>query len=95
MYHAASDSYNSMAAMSGGPNNLFNYAGGQFAAPWDNGQNLVDLITSTIDPTFWRQNGGNGTIHYFQPLRVLVIGATTRVHQDTDELLRKLRAAGR
>lgn len=95
MYQAASDSYNSMTKLSGGPNNLFNYAGGRFAPPWDHGPELVALITNTIDPSFWRQNGGNGSIHYFQPLRVLVIGATTRVHQDTHELLWKIREAGR
>ncbi len=94
MYQAAADSYHSMGQVSGGPNQLFDYAGGRFAPPWDHGPDLVALITSTIDPAFWRQNGGNGSIHYFRPLRVLVIGATTRVHDDTLGLLMKLRAAG-
>lgn len=95
MHDAAAESYSSMAAFSGGPNNLFGYAGGRFAPPWDHGPELVALITSTIDPSFWRQNGGNGAIHYFRPLGVLVIGATTRVHQDTNELLLRIRQAGR
>ena len=91
---SASDSYDSLGQFSGGPAQVFNYAGGRIGgAPWDHGQSLVDLIQNTIDPTFWRDNGGNGTIYYYRPSRVLVINASQRIHELTEDLLWKLRAA--
>lgn len=92
MYDAASDSYYSLGALSGGPNQLFGYAGGRFAPPWDHGEELVDLITSVIDPSFWRRNGGPGSIHYYQPSRVLVIRATQQGNAEANDLLQRLRA---
>ncbi len=94
MYQSSADAYHSLGMLSGGPNQLFGYAGGHLGPPWDHGQELVDLIQNTINPDFWRANGGNGVIHYFQPLRVLVIGASTQVHENTLDLLNQLRAAG-
>lgn len=94
MYAASSDAYSLIGQFAGGPNQLFGYAGGQLGPPWDHGPELVALIQNTIDPSFWRENGGNGVIHYFKPLRVLVVGATTQVHHETLDLLYKLRAAG-
>lgn len=92
MNNAASESYYSMGALSGGPNQLFGYAGGRFAPPWDHGEELVELITSVINPTFWRRNGGVGSIHYYQPSRVLVIRATQQGNEEVGDLLEKLRA---
>ena len=94
MYQSSADSYYSLGQLSGGPNQLFGYAGGHLGPPWDHGPELVDLIQNTINPDFWRANGGNGVIHYFRPLQVLVIGASTQVHEDTLDLLYKIRAAG-
>jgi hypothetical protein len=90
-YLHASDSYHSTGQLTGGPSQLFNYAGGRFAPPWDHGPELVALIENTISPANWRSNGGPNSIHYFQPLRVLVISASQRTHDDTLHLLEQLR----
>lgn len=75
---------------------LWNYVGGNSAGPFcDHGPELVRLIESTINPDFWRVNGGNGVIHYYQPLRILVVSGTSQVHDDLTGLLRTLRANGR
>ncbi len=92
-YTAAVHSYQATNAFSGGPSQMFNYVDGRFGPPWDHGEELVDLIENTINPASWRSNGGNGTIHYFRPLRVLVVGATWQVQDETLELLRMLRRA--
>jgi hypothetical protein len=88
---AVGKSFRTMSRISGGPTCLLNYRG-QFAPPWDHGWQLVELIENTIHPESWRNNGGTGAIHYYQPLRVLVIGASSQVHQDTLELLGRIRA---
>lgn len=93
VFQSALQSHDLLAQFSGGPAQVFDYAGGRRGAPWDNGQLLVNLIQNTIDPASWRDNGGNGAIHYYQPGRVLVINGSQRVHELTEELLWKLRAA--
>lgn len=93
IHQSAADSYYTMGALTGGPNQLFNYAGGGLAAPWDNGEALVELIVSTIDPSAWRRNGGSASIQYYQPLRVLVVHAPLQSHGDTADLLNRLRGA--
>lgn len=94
IYQSALQSYGSLAQLSGGPAQVFDYAGGRMGgSPWDHGHLLVNLIQNTIDPAFWRDNGGNGTIHYYQPSRVLVINGSQRIHEMTEDLLWKLRAA--
>ena len=94
MYESTADSYYSMGQFTGGPNQLFGYAGGRFAPPWDHGEELVDLIVNTLDPSVWRRNGGTASIQYFRPLRVLVLHAPMQSHGDTTDLLNKLRGAG-
>lgn len=94
MYDSASDLFYTLDALSGGPNQLFGYAGGQFGPPWDHGEELVDLITNVINPAFWRRNGGTGSIHYYQPSRVLVIRATQQGNEEIGDLLERLRANG-
>ncbi len=42
---------------------------------------LIDLITTTIDPETWDIHGGNGSIFYYSNLRVLVIRQTQEVHE--------------
>jgi len=56
----------------------------------DQGWELVELIQQTIRPDFWDVAGGPGTIRYFAMRRVLVVRATTEVHEDLAALLRKL-----
>ena len=51
------------------------------AAVRDSGQELVDLIQTTIAPDSWDVNGGPGSIVYYQPLRVIVVRQTDRVHE--------------
>lgn len=59
----------------------------------DYGPELVDLIQATISPSTWDINGGNGSIVYFAPLRVLVVSAPGEVHGDVADVLGQLRAA--
>lgn len=79
----------------GGPSQYLGYLPGNFAPPWDHGQELVNLIESTILPEFWQVNGGNGRIHYYQPLRILVVSGTSEMHDNLTDLLRRLRQLGR
>lgn len=91
-FASASDTYYTLGTLSGGPGQLFDYAGGRFAPPWDHGEDLVELITTVINPQFWRRNGGPGTIHYYRPSMVLVIRATQQGNEEVGDLLEKLRA---
>jgi hypothetical protein len=79
----------------GGPLQYLAYLPGSFAPPWDHGQDLVNLIETTIHPDFWVRNGGNGVIHYYQPLRILVVSGTTQVHDEMTDLLRRMRTLSR
>jgi hypothetical protein len=54
---------------------------------------LIDLITTTVTPDGWSDNGGNGTISFFRGL--LIISQTDDVHSDVDGLLRQIRAGER
>lgn len=92
---SSAESYYSMGQFSGGPSQLYFFAGGRMAPPWDHGDELVALIQTTIDPATWDSGGGNGTIHYYQPSRILVVNATMRAHDDMQALLNKLRESGR
>lgn len=52
---------------------------------------LIDLITSTVSPTSWDENGGAGSIAPFTRAGALAIGATREVHEEIDSLLERLR----
>ncbi|PQO25417.1 hypothetical protein C5Y96_24050 [Blastopirellula marina] len=41
---------------------------------------LIELITTTIDPETWEVHGGKGSIFYFSNFRVLVVRQTQDVH---------------
>ena len=58
-------------------------AGGAF----DNGWQLIELIQRVVEPDFWRERGGPGTMRYFAMRRVLVVSATTDVHEQIRDLL--------
>ncbi len=58
---------------------------------FDHGPELVALIEAILHPDYWQAAGGEGTIHYYQPLRILVIRARTTVHEDIEEFLERLR----
>lgn len=84
------DSYSTGAAgdapAGGGTGGL---GGGAQAA--DNGQALVELIQSTVAPSTWDVNGGQGTIRYWAPMRVLVVRQTSEVHGEVGALVGGLR----
>jgi len=81
----------------GGPAQILARTGGGFGggAVRDYGERLVELIERTIAPELWDTNGGPGAIFYYEPLRVLVVRATTEVHHKLGGGLRGLRDAGR
>ncbi len=85
-----------ITSVSGGPIRIWNHIGGNYGGPaCDYGPDLVRLIETTINPDFWQTNGGNGVIYYYQPLRILVVAASSGVQDDLTDLLRTLRANGR
>lgn len=57
----------------------------------DHGAELVNLIQAILHPDFWQENGGSGMTYYYQPLRILVVRATTTVHEDLEQFLERLR----
>jgi hypothetical protein len=61
-------------------------AGGT-AAELSNAQSLIDLITLTIEPDSWAENGGRGTISYFAPVHALVVRNTLHVHEQIGGVL--------
>ena len=57
----------------------------------DTGWQLVELLQRVVAPDFWDRQGGPGTIRYFAMRRVLVVRATTDVHEQIKDLLMALR----
>ncbi len=57
----------------------------------DTGWQLVELIQRVIAPDFWESRGGPGSIRYFAMRKVLVIRATTDIHEQVRDLLSALR----
>ncbi|MCS7469905.1 hypothetical protein NZK35_24905 [Stieleria sp. ICT_E10.1] len=55
------------------------------------GWQLVELIERIVAPDFWESRGGVGSIHYFAIRKVLVVRATSDVHQQVKDLLTALR----
>jgi general secretion pathway protein D len=62
--------------------------GGAALADFDT---LIELITSTIQPDSWEENGGNGAIEPFPTNLSLVISQTQDVHEQIADLLDQLR----
>jgi hypothetical protein len=52
---------------------------------------LIDLITTTIQPTTWDAVGGPGTIYPFENKLSLVFSQTEEVHEEVANLLETLR----
>lgn len=52
---------------------------------------LISLITTTINPDTWEDNGGDGRISQFTTTLSLVVRQTQEVHEDIADLLRQLR----
>ena len=64
--------------------------GAAAAGAFDTGWELVELIQRVVQPDFWDSQGGPGTIRYFAMRRVLVVRATTDVHEQIRDLLLRL-----
>ncbi len=62
--------------------------GGMMAADFTQ---LIDLIRNTIDPESWDEGGGAGTITEFRNTNSLVIRNTQAVHDQIQDLLKRLR----
>lgn len=62
-------------------------AGGIANGGWE----LVELIQRVVSPDFWEPQGGAGSMRYFAMRRVLVVRATSDVHQKVKDLLMALR----
>ena len=62
---------------------------------WSGGQadydSLIDLITSTVQPTTWDDVGGPGSISPFPETSCIVLSQTQDVHEQVDALLATLR----
>ncbi|MEW4561722.1 hypothetical protein AB1K70_04305 [Bremerella sp. JC770] len=48
---------------------------------------LIELITTTIDPETWEVHGGKGSIFYYSNFRVLVVRQTQDVHAQLGGIL--------
>ncbi len=80
------------AALSQNGPELSDAVGGQGGgALGDNGWQLVELIQRVVAPDFWEPVGGPGAIRYFAMRRVLVVRATSDVHEQVRDLLMALR----
>ncbi|MDO4585158.1 MAG: hypothetical protein Q4D62_13770 [Planctomycetia bacterium] len=55
------------------------------------GEQLVEVIQKTIRPDSWEENGGHGTIYYWNNHRVLIIRQTQQIHGEVGGVLRQLR----
>ena len=60
---------------------------------YDDFDTLIDLVTSTIQPDTWTDNGGQGSISGFPRGSLLVVSQTDDIHEDLQQLLNMLRAA--
>lgn len=54
-------------------------------------EELMEIITTSIKPESWEENGGTGVIRYFQLGHALVIRATADTHGDLGAVIRQLR----
>jgi len=72
-----------------------NGAGGGGA--WGNddyGEQLVELIHTTVLPHTWDVNGGMGSMYYWRNGRALVVRQSQEAHEQLEHLLLQLRRAG-
>jgi hypothetical protein len=62
--------------------------------PWDDYDTLIEVITTTIDPATWDQNGGSGSISgaSLGTAKILIVSQAQDVHQQITDLLEQIRA---
>lgn len=77
-----SDNFQLSGFAGGGPLSFFSQTHGANGGGVirENADDLIRLIQSTIDPSFWDVNGGVGTIRFYAPLNALVVRATEEIH---------------
>lgn len=61
----------------------------------DHGEQLVDLIQTTIRPNTWDRVGGPGSIYYWRSQRAIVVRQMGDVHDEIGDVLQQLNRAGR
>jgi hypothetical protein len=76
--------------VTGGPLATLGQLPGNFAPPFTD-RELIDLITSTVDPSSWRINGGEGEIQYYSPALALIVFNSMKVQDEVHDLLLRLR----
>lgn len=91
VYAATELTYDAMGSFGGGAGQLFSYTSGNFAPPWDHGEELASLIETVIHPQFWRSNGGSGVVHYYRPSQALAVTASQQVQEEVHRLLMIMR----
>jgi len=57
----------------------------------DFGPHLADVLQATVNPRIWCVNGGTSVVHYYRPLRVLVISAPQETHEQLQDVIGQLR----
>ncbi len=82
-----------MNRLTGGPQQLVERATGHFGGiiMEANAQDLIELIEAMLHPDSWESSGGTGRIRYWSQSMVLVVRATTVVHEDLERFLNMLR----
>jgi hypothetical protein len=68
-----------------------NTPGGNRAAELESAKQLMDVITSTIQPESWEEVGGKGVIRYWTLGSALIIRNTSDVHGAVGDVIRQLR----
>lgn len=61
----------------------------------DNNENspaIIRVLTNIVQPNSWAQQGGSGSVEYFQVGKSLVISHTAEVHKEIETLLTLLRS---
>jgi len=61
----------------------------------DHGEQLVDLIQTTIRPSTWERAGGPGSIYYWRSQRAIVVRQMGEVHDEIGDVLQQLNRVGR
>lgn len=61
----------------------------------DHGEQLVDLIQTTVRPNTWDRVGGPGSIYYWRSQRAIVVRQMGDVHDEIGDVLQQLNRAGR
>ena len=80
-----------MGPRAGQPQNVPFGPGGMGGGQQADFDSLIELITSTIQPTTWDEVGGPGSIAEFATNLSLVISQTQEVHEQIADLLEQLR----